>query len=290
MELQTKAAENLNDSLLNNEVTHLIKVLQDKGSISCADYLLGIKCEIEEMIENESRLTSAELLTSTNIEIRKMYFKYIMFMFKLYPKLFDTESNVAVIKSTETCFDFYGVRKEILEEIEIEFARIPEEFFTCPASTKYHGAFCGGLFRHSITVLMAVLQTYGVYLIPGCNGRLVNYLTVKCACTNVAKNYMAVLLHDLCKVGKYVYNPTKDVYDYNKNAELSFQHGAESYRRMIKAGFNVSKEWELAVAYHMGTFDISKQEMMDFSSITEKVPEVLLLHHADMIAAKIYHI
>lgn len=291
MELQTKAAENLNDSLLNNEVTHLIKVLQDKGSISCTDYLLGIKCEVEEMIENESHLTSAELLTPTNIEIRKMYFKYIMFMFKLYPILFDkVESTVAVIKSTETCFDFYYVRKEILEEIETEFARIPEEFFTCPASTKYHGAFCGGLFRNSITVLMAVLLTYDTYLIPGCNGRLVNYLPVKCACANVAKNYMAILLHDLCKVGKYIYNPTKDVYDYNKNAEPSFQHGAESYRRMVDAMFFVSKNWELAVAYHMGCFDTSKQETMDFSSITEKVPEVLLLHHADMIAAKIYHI
>jgi len=284
MELHTKEAENLNDSLLNNEVTHLIKVLQNKGKISCTDYLKGIECEIKEMIENESRLTSAELLTSTNIEIRKMYFKYIMFMFKLYSAIFKNLDTDAVIKSTEVSIDFYYIRKNILEEIETEFARIPEEFFTCPASTKYHGAFCGGLFRHSITVLMAVLQTYKVYLEPVSNYNIRN------ACDSVASNYMAILLHDLCKVGKYVYNPTKDVYDYNKNAEPSFQHGAESYRRMVDAMFFVSKNWELAVAYHMGCFDTSKQETMDFSSITEKVPEVLLLHHADMIAAKIYHI
>ena len=131
---------------------------------------------------------------------------------------------------------------------------------------------------------MAVLQTYEVYLGPASDSNIRN------ACDSLASNYMAILLHDLCKVGKYIYNPIKDVYDYNKNAEPSFQHGAESYRRMVDAMFFVSKNWELAVVYHMGCFDTSKQETMDFSSITEKVPEVLLLHHADMIAAKIYHI
>ena len=40
----------------------------------------------------------------------------------------------------------------------------------------------------------------------------------------------------------------------------------------------------------MGVFDVSKQEMSDFSSIAEKVPEVLLLHHADMISSKILHL
>jgi hypothetical protein len=46
----------------------------------------------------------------------------------------------------------------------------------------------------------------------------------------------------------------------------------------------------MAINYHMGVFGVSNEEMLRFSKITESVPEVLLLHHADMIATKIYHV
>lgn len=50
------------------------------------------------------------------------------------------------------------------------------------------------------------------------------------------------------------------------------------------------KPWQMAINYHMGVFGASNEEMIRFSKITESVPEVLLLHHADMIATKIYHV
>ena len=106
---------------------------------------------------------------------------------------------------------------------------------------------------------------------------------------DICANIAAILLHDICKVGKYTYNADKNKYDYNYNAVPSFQHGAESYRRLVHEGFHLSREWELAVAYHMGNWGVSETESKDFSTITEKIPEVLLLHHADMIATKIYH-
>lgn len=179
-----------------------------------------------------------------------------------------------------------------IRNVEDFVERIPEEYFTSPASTKYHGAFSGGLMYHSLGVLKAVLDTCDVYL-GGLYvidiSRRYNDIFTRIR-YDICSNLPAILLHDFSKVGKYKFIKDKNKWKYNYNSEPSFQHGAESYRRIIHEGFHLSKEWELAVVYHMGVFNVSKQEMMDFSSITEKVPEVLLLHHADMISTKILHI
>ena len=182
-----------------------------------------------------------------------------------------------------------------IHNVEDFVERIPEEYFISPASTKYHGAFSGGLMYHSLGVLKSVLDTCDVYMYKYYESSYLTSLNVKHdICTeirhSICSNLPAILLHDFCKVGKYKFIEDKNKWEYNYDSVTSFQHGAESYRRIIHEGFHLSKEWELAVVYHMGVFDVSKQEMMDFSSITEKVPEVLLLHHADMISTKILHI
>lgn len=182
-----------------------------------------------------------------------------------------------------------------IHNVEDFVERIPEEYFISPASIKYHGAFSGGLMYHSLGVLKSVLDTCDVYMYKYYESSCLTSLNVKHdICTeirhSICSNLPAILLHDFCKVGKYKFIEDKNKWEYNYDSVTSFQHGAESYRRIIHEGFHLSKEWELAVVYHMGVFDVSKQEMMDFSSITEKVPEVLLLHHADMISTKILHI
>lgn len=179
-------------------------------------------------------------------------------------------------------------------EVKDFIERIPEEYFISPASTKYHGAFSGGLMYHSLGVLKSVLDTCDVYLMDKYRKLYLTSANVKDINTairhDICSSLPAILLHDFCKVGKYKFIEDKKKYEYNNDSEPSFQHGAESYRRIVHEGFHISKEWELAVVYHMGVFDVSKQEMLDFSSITEKVSEVLLLHHADMISSKILHI
>ena len=192
--------------------------------------------------------------------------------------------------------DHKSVLYTAIRNVEDFVERIPEEYFTSPASTKYHGAFSGGLMYHSLGVLKAVLDTCDVYLRDKYYSLYVIDISRRDSDIftriryDICSNLPAILLHDFCKVGKYKFIEDKNKWEYNYDSEPSFQHGAESYRRIIHEGFHLSKEWELAVVYHMGVFDVSKQEMMDFSSITEKVPEVLLLHHADMISTKIFQI
>lgn len=153
-----------------------------------------------------------------------------------------------------------------------DLSKMYGSFVKDPASTKFHGAYTGGLFDHSIAVYEAALTSAPIYGIDSFN-----------------VDPIACIFHDICKVGTYrEYTPGR--IEYNNCAPHSIGHGSESLRRLLKAGIKMSDNWELAVNYHMGVFDVSKSEMMAFSSISEKVPEVLLLHHADMIASKIYHV
>ena len=59
-------------------------------------------------------------------------------------------------------------------------------FFNEPASTKFHGAYKGGLIDHSLAVYLAAIRTSIHYGIQASE-----------------VNPIACLFHDICKVGKY---------------------------------------------------------------------------------------
>jgi hypothetical protein len=165
--------------------------------------------------------------------------------------------------------------KRAIYEILIRYST----FFNEPASTKYHGAYKGGLVDHSLAVYLAAIRTSFHY---GIQADEVNPITC--------------LFHDICKVGKYKLvkddkkgdNGFKYIYNNDYNG---IEHGAESLRRLLNIdGIKemISEPWQIAIAYHMGVFGVSNTEMQNFSTMSERYPEVLLLHHADMIATKIY--
>jgi len=151
-------------------------------------------------------------------------------------------------------------------------------FFNEPASTKYHGAYKGGLIDHSLAVYLAAIRTSFHY---GIQSDEVNPITC--------------LFHDICKVGRYKLvkdNKGDDGFKYVYNSEYNgIEHGAESLRRLLTiegVGELIPEPWQIAIAYHMGVFGVSSTEMQNFSTMSKRYPEVLLLHHADMIATKIY--
>lgn len=151
-------------------------------------------------------------------------------------------------------------------------------FFNDPASTKFHGAYRGGLVDHSLAVYLAAIRTSNYY---GINPSDVNPI--------------ACLFHDICKVGKYKLikdNKSDDGFKYIYNNDYNgIEHGAESLRRLLNiegVGELIPEPWQIAIAYHMGVFGVSSTEMQNFSTMSERYPEVLLLHHSDMIATKIY--
>ena len=165
--------------------------------------------------------------------------------------------------------------KKAISKILIRYST----FFNEPASTKFHGAYKGGLIDHSLAVYLAAIRTSIYYGIQASE-----------------VNPIACLFHDICKVGKYKLikddkkgdNSFKYIYNNECNG---IEHGAESLRRLLNIeGVSelIPEPWQIAIAYHMGVFGVSNTEMQNFSTMSERYPEVLLLHHADMIATKIY--
>ncbi len=169
------------------------------------------------------------------------------------------------------------------------------DFFTSPASTMFHGDWFGGLADHSIAVLEAAMSTYKTYGV---------------------KEFSPIwfVLHDLCKcncyelVDKSKKNPQTGKWETTKSWStrkdyLSIQHGAESVVRIQDAilrddsadGFDwmrshFTKNWQFAIAYHMGMYDIGESDKISYNNAVKSYPEILLMHHADIIASHIWGI
>lgn len=161
------------------------------------------------------------------------------------------------------------------------------DFFTAPASTRFHLCREGGLVEHSVHVYErlreAVSNEYdheleGPYLL-----------------TPEEEEKIAIcgLLHDVCKANfytveyrnrkneagqweKYPYYAVKD--------QLPYGHGEKSV--YIIGGFmRLSREEAFAIRWHMGGFDDSvKGGSYALNTAFEQFPLALLLHIADMQA------
>jgi hypothetical protein len=153
------------------------------------------------------------------------------------------------------------------------------DFYTAPASTRYHGAEPCGLIRHSLLVL-----ANGIHLAPLMLGDETDnyYLAVSC------------LFHDLCKVGMYeqkmrnVKNEKTGEWEREpfytfRSDYLAFGHGIESLLR-ISRFIELPPSWSHAVRWHMGAYDISPSDKFCMEKALGKYREVLLLQTADMQA------
>ncbi len=164
----------------------------------------------------------------------------------------------------------------------LDFLEHKSDFFTAPASTRFHGAYEGGLLRHSLNVYEC----------------LVHYLerervkeTYK---LNVSDETAAVvaLLHDVCKVNFYTvsYRNAKDektgqwekVPYYTINDTLPYGHGEKSVY-MVSGFMRLTREEAMAIRWHMGFSGI--EEKNTIGRALEKYPLAFALSVADMEAS-----
>lgn len=157
-----------------------------------------------------------------------------------------------------------------------------EGFFTAPASTKYHGAYDGGLFDHSRQVYIELKK-------------LTNKLELEWQ--RPESPFIVGMFHDICKHDQYkkvggtvlvfqgqeLAEPTGYHYEYNKDTLLK-GHGSKSV--MILSQFiNLTEEEMLCIRFHMGAYET--EEWAEFDRAIRKYPNVLYTHTADMIASKV---
>lgn len=143
------------------------------------------------------------------------------------------------------------------------------DFFTAPASTRFHGAHEGGLLEHSLNV-------YNRF-----------------ECENEETRAICALLHDVCKANFYTVSMRnvknergawESVPYYTVDDKLPYGHGEKSV--YIIGGFmKLSREETMAIRWHMGGFDDSvKGGSYALSGAFGAYPLAVKLHVADLLA------
>lgn len=155
------------------------------------------------------------------------------------------------------------------------------DFFTAPASTRYHGSYEGGLLEHSLNVYdclkdyMERPRVKELYKLTADNETIA----------------ITSLLHDLCKVNFYKvdYRNAKNdrgewekVPYYTVDDTLPYGHGEKSV--YIVTGFmKLTREEAFAIRYHMGFS--GPEDKNQIGQAFEKFPLAYALHAADMEAS-----
>lgn len=155
------------------------------------------------------------------------------------------------------------------------------DFFEAPASTRYHGAYKGGLLEHS-------LKVYEIFKEK-----------VKNAGLDAKEDTVIIssLLHDICKLNFY-----KVDYRNAKNAQgewekvpyytiedtIPYGHGEKSVM-MISEYIKLTSEEKYAIRWHMG-FTEPKEVYGTIGQAYKKYPIALLLFEADLEATYFYNI
>ena len=123
------------------------------------------------------------------------------------------------------------------------------DFFTAPASTRFHGSVQGGLLAHSLNVydcLRDYLERKRVRDVYG----------MKYSDETIA---IVALLHDICKVNFYV-ETTRNVKEngvwktvpyYSIDDKLPYGHGEKSVY-IISGYMRLTRDEAFAIRYHMG--------------------------------------
>lgn len=151
------------------------------------------------------------------------------------------------------------------------------DFFTAPASTKYHGSHPGGLVEHSLNVYHRLK-----HLVEHCWPRPVED---KPSDETIA---IVSLLHDLCKVNFYAVEMRNRKNEYGQweqypfyvvEDQLPLGHGEKSVI-ILQSFMKMTRDEIFAIRFHMG--DYTDQNT---NKAFRMFPLALLLHQADEQAA-----
>ena len=154
------------------------------------------------------------------------------------------------------------------------------DFFTAPSSTRFHGAYEGGLVEHSLNVYECLKDYLNRPRTKELYGR--DYTPETIAVT--------ALLHDICKVGFYAvdYRNAKNeqgvwekVPYYTVRDTLPYGHGEKSVY-MIQSFMRLTRDEAFAIRYHMGFS--GNEDKNSVGRALEMFPLALAVNVADMEA------
>ena len=179
-----------------------------------------------------------------------------------------------------------SVQREGIDNL-LAFIR-KSDFYTAPASTRYHSCHEGGLLEHTLNVYDRLMNK--------CKDTLWHERTV-------IKNeniVISALLHDICKTyfygtelkNKKVYKETgsksdsngrydwETVPSYTIDDKIPYGHGEKSVM-MVEEFIKLEPVERYAIRWHMG-FTEPKENWNTIGMAIKKYPLVLALHEADI--------
>jgi len=156
------------------------------------------------------------------------------------------------------------------------------DFFTAPASAKFHSAYVGGLAEHSLNVYHCLVDFLA-------RPRVKEVYGISVSDESAA---IAALLHDVCKIGCYkagtrnVKNETTGQWEkvptFFFEDKLPYGHGEKSV--YIISGFmRLSREEAMAIRWHMGFSGTEDTRLV--GQALRQFPLAFALHTADMEAS-----
>ena len=155
------------------------------------------------------------------------------------------------------------------------------DFFTAPASTRYHGSYEGGLVEHSLKVYEILSHKVKTSIIP----------------IDIPEESIIIiaLLHDICKANYYKvdYRNAKNslgvwekVPYYAVEDTIPYGHGEKSVM-MITEYIKLTPEEKYSIRWHMG-YTEPKENYNSIGATYKKYPIALLTHEADLEATYFY--
>lgn len=170
----------------------------------------------------------------------------------------------------------------------LEYIR-KSDFYTAPASTRFHLSCEGGLLQHSLNVLVALrgLMPYDDY------GHKREYRIAGQVVAAVPDESVIItaLLHDICKTHFYTKgfrwykdenNKWQQAPTYTIEDKMPLGHGDKS-AMIIMQYIKLTNPEMYAIWWHMGITDGGN--IQQFGQAIDKFPIVYALHTADMIAS-----
>lgn len=153
------------------------------------------------------------------------------------------------------------------------------DFYTAPASTRFHGNYTGGLLEHSLNVYDKL------------SGFVARYPELEISPETVA---VTALFHDLTKVNYYTVS-SRNVKDdvtgawhkepfYKTEDRLPLGHGEKSVI-ILQSFIKLTRDEIVAIRWHMGSFDCAvKGGDYGMGNAFETYPLAVMTHLADMEA------
>lgn len=160
----------------------------------------------------------------------------------------------------------------------LEYLETKTDFYTAPASTRYHNNCNGGLLAHTLNVYENFKE-------------LLELRKIEMPRESVI---LVSLLHDICKCNYYVLEQRNKkingkweqvaVWSNTKSVSPPLPHSYRSVR-MITQFFRLTPQEEFCIFYHMGPYG---GEDYEYRNLLQKVnsdyPETLLFYTADLFS------